>query len=107
MIARVRRVTGKPVGFKAVVGAYGWLEALLQEVRRRGPESAPDFITIDSADGGTGAAPMSLIDYVGLPRQREPAPGRRRADEYGLRERIKVIASGKMITPAEAAWACA
>jgi glutamate synthase domain-containing protein 2 len=59
-IARVRAVTGKPVGFKSVIGAYGWLETLFREIHRRGIESAPDFITVDSSDGGTGAA-LSVV----------------------------------------------
>ncbi len=67
MLSRIRQVTGKPVGFKTVIGDTVWLENLFTEVHRRGPDSAPDFITIDSGDGGTGAAPMSLIDNVGLP----------------------------------------
>jgi glutamate synthase domain-containing protein 2 len=67
MIATVRNTTGKPTGFKAVIGAYGWLETLFAEINHRGIESAPDFITIDSADGGTGAAPQPLMDSVGLP----------------------------------------
>ncbi len=67
LIARIRRATGKPTGFKAVIGAYGWLDELLEEVRHRGDESAPDFITVDSGDGGTGAAPMPLLDNVGIP----------------------------------------
>lgn len=62
LLDRVRSVTGKATGFKCVMGAYGWLEELFELVHRRGIDSAPDFITIDSADGGTGAAPMSLID---------------------------------------------
>ncbi len=105
MIDRIRSTTGKPTGFKAVIGAYGWLEDLFTEVWRRGIESAPDFITVDSADGGTGAAPMALIDDMGLPL-RESLP--RVVDklcEFGLRERVKVIASGKLITPADVAWA--
>lgn len=105
LIARIREVTGKPTGFKAVVGAYGWLEELCEEILRRGPESAPDFITVDSGDGGTGAAPMPLIDNVGLV-VRESLP--LVVDilvKYGLRERVKVCASGKMINPSEAAWA--
>ena len=73
-IDRVRRVTGKPTGFKAVVGNYDWLETLCSQIKTRGIESAPDFITVDSADGGTGAAPMSLIDYMGLPIK-ESLPG--------------------------------
>lgn len=105
LIDRVRRVTGKPVGFKAVIGAYGWLEELFKEIHARGVESAPDFITVDSADGGTGAAPMSLIDYVGLPIKESLPLVVDLLNEYGLRDRIKVAASGKMITPAEVAWA--
>ena len=105
MIDRVRRVTGKPVGFKAVIGAYGWLEELFMEIHARGIESAPDFITVDSADGGTGAAPMSLIDYVGLPIKESLPLVVDLVNKHGLRDRIKVAASGKMVTPAEAAWA--
>ena len=105
LISRVRDATGKPTGFKCVIGAYGWLEELCEEIHRRGEEHAPDFITIDSADGGTGAAPMSLIDYMGLPiRESLPLV----ADilrRYGLKERIRLIASGKLITPGEIAWA--
>ena len=66
-IAQVREVTGKPVGFKAVIGDYHWLNELCELIVQRGQAAAPDFITIDSADGGTGAAPASLIDYMGLP----------------------------------------
>ncbi len=105
LIARVREVTGKPVGMKTVIGAYGWLERLFEEVQRRGIESAPDFITIDSADGGTGAAPMGLIDYVGLPLKESLPLVVDKIAAYGLSDRIKVIASGKLITPAEVAWA--
>ena len=104
-IERVRRVTGKPTGFKAVIGNYDWLETLCNEIKIRGVESAPDFITVDSADGGTGAAPMSLIDYMGLPIK-ESLPGIVDIlNRHGLKDRIKVIASGKLITPAEVAWA--
>ena len=93
------------MGFKSVIGAYGWLESLFEEVHRRGLESAPDFITVDSADGGSGAAPMSLIDYMGLPISESLPLVVDKLVKYGLRERIKVIASGKLITPAEVAWA--
>jgi len=105
MIERIRSVTGKPVGFKAVIGAYGWLDELFAGITVRGMQSAPDFITIDSADGGTGAAPMSLMDYMGLPIQESLPLVIDKLDEHGLKERVKVIASGKLITPAEVAWA--
>lgn len=105
MIDHIRKVTGKPVGFKSVIGAYGWLDDLFNEINHRGKESAPDFITIDSADGGTGAAPMSLMDYMGLPLKESLPMVIDKLNKYELKERIKVIASGKLITPAEVAWA--
>lgn len=105
MIAHIRDVTGKPVGFKAVIGAFGWLDKLFSAILERGIESAPDFITIDSADGGTGAAPQSLMDFVGLPLKESLPLVTDKLNQYGLRKRIKVISSGKMITPSGVAWA--
>lgn len=105
MIERVRKVTGKPVGFKAVIGAYGWLETLFELIQKRGIESAPDFITIDSADGGTGAAPMPLMDYMGLPLSESLPMVVDMMIKHGVRDRIKVICSGKLITPPGVAWA--
>ncbi|MBT8136734.1 MAG: FMN-binding glutamate synthase family protein [Gammaproteobacteria bacterium] len=105
MIARIRRVTGKPVGFKAVIGAYGWLEEMCEEIHLRGRDSAPDFITVDSADGGTGAAPMSLIDFMGLPIRESLPMVVDIINRYELNDRIPVIASGKLVTPAQVAWA--
>jgi len=105
MIHHIREITGKPVGFKAVIGAYGWISDLCQKIQERGLDYAPDFITIDSSTGGTGAAPMSLIDYVGLPIQESLPVVIDNLTTHGLRDRVKVIASGKLITPAEVAWA--
>ncbi len=107
MINRIRKTTGKPVGFKAVMGAYGWLEELCTEIQSRGIESAPDFITVDSGDGGTGAAPMALMDNVGLTIKESLPAVSDILYKYGLRERIRVIASGKLVTPSEVAWALA
>jgi glutamate synthase domain-containing protein 2 len=104
-IERVRGITGKPAGFKMVLGAWGWLDELFEEINRRGVAQAPDFIAVDSADGGTGAAPMSLIDCVGLPIQESLPMVVDRLTAHGLRDRIKVIASGKLITPSDVAWA--
>ncbi|MCB1876761.1 MAG: FMN-binding glutamate synthase family protein [Chromatiales bacterium] len=105
MIARVRTVTGKPAGFKAVFGGPEFLDDLFAECLRRGRESAPDFITVDSADGGTGAAPMALMDDMGLPLRESLPLLVDKLNEYGLRDRVKVIASGKLVTPADVAWA--
>jgi glutamate synthase domain-containing protein 2 len=106
-IARIRELTGKPVGFKTVIGSLDWLDDLCAEVRRRGVESAPDFITVDSAEGGSGAAPMPLMDGVGMLLS-ESLPGVvDRLVAWDLRDRIKVVASGKLINPRGVAWALA
>jgi glutamate synthase domain-containing protein 2 len=105
MINRIRDASGLPVGFKSVIGAYGWLEELFEEIHKRGIESAPDFITVDSGDGGTGAAPMPLMDCVGLPVRESLPLVVDLLKKHGLRDRIRVIASGKLITPAGVAWA--
>ncbi|MEM9302949.1 MAG: FMN-binding glutamate synthase family protein [Pseudomonadota bacterium] len=105
MIERIRTVTGKPVGFKTVIGAYGWLDDLCEEIKRRGVASAPDYIVVDGADGGTGAAPMPLMDDVGLPL-REALPMLVDAiTRHDLRKRIRIGASGKLINPTEVALA--
>lgn len=105
MIEHVRTVTGKPVGFKTVIGSYGWLDDLFTEIHARGIESAPDFITIDSADGGTGAAPVSLMDHMGLSIRESLPIVVNKLIEQDLKERIKIITSGKLINPTDIAWA--
>ena len=105
MIHYVREVTGKPVGFKSVMGHESFYMDLCEEINRRGEESAPDFITIDSADGGTGAAPMSLIDNMGVPIRESLPEVVDILKQQGLRQRIRVCVSGKLITPSEVAWA--
>lgn len=104
-IAHVRAVSGKPVGIKTVLGGPDWLDALFTEIGRCGTACAPDFITLDGAEGGTGAAPQALIDDMGLPLREALPMLVDKLVEHGLRDRVKVIASGKLITPADVAWA--
>ena len=105
MIHYVRETTGKPVGFKMAVGSYEFFDLLCESINKRGIEAAPDFITIDSADGGSGAAPESLIDSMGLPIKESLPIVIDIIKKHGLRERIKICASGKLTTPSEVAWA--
>ena len=83
--------TCRRLGIKTVVGAQEPLRAFFDMIVQRGAECAPDFITIDSADGGTGAAPQPLIDYVGMPLRESLPLVVDLLQEYGLRERIKVL----------------
>lgn len=106
-IAHVRSVTGKPTGIKTVMGDKGGMRGLFEAIQARGPDSAPDFITLDGGEGGTGAAPMPLIDLVGMSiRESLPRLADLR-DEYGLHDRIRIIASGKLVNPSDVAWALA
>ena len=107
MINHIRNVTGKPVGFKAVLGEKKWLVDLINEIRVQGLEAAPDFITLDSADGGSGAAPQPLMDHVGLPIKESLPWLTALLNEAGLKDRIKIIVAGKLVTPHMVAWALA
>ena len=104
-IMRIRKVTAKPTGFKAVISSELWLDELFSLINQKGVEWAPDFISVDSCDGGTGAAPMSLMDDMGMPVKESLPLLIDKLKQYGLRDRIKVNASGKMINPTEVAWA--
>lgn len=105
MVGHVRAITGKPTGFKTVIGDIGWIRDLCRAIEQRGVESAPDFITLDGAEGGTGAAPQALMDYMGLPLAQALPMLIDVLDEFQLRPRIRVVASGKLITPDRVAWA--
>ena len=106
MIARVREVTGKPVGVKAVVGGTDLFRQLCAAIVERGADhAAPDFITVDGAEGGTGAAPQSLLDHAGMSIRESLPLIVDTLNRYGLKPRIRVIASGKLITPNDVAWA--
>lgn len=105
MINHVCEVTGKPTGFKSVISVTAWIDDFFKEINKRGEACAPDFITLDSGDGGTDAAPMSLLDNVGLPIKETLLFLVDKLNQYNLKQRVKVITSGKLITPASVAWA--
>ena len=104
-IKHIRDLTGKPTGFKAVFGGVDWIAELCEEIHRRGIESAPDFIIVDGSEGGTGAAPQTLMEGVGLPLHESLPALINVLIEHGLRERVKVICSGKCVTAYDVAWA--
>ena len=107
LIGHIREVTGKPVGIKTVVGAENAVQDLFDTIVKRGVETAPDFITIDGGEGGTGAAPVPLIDLVGMSvREALPLVANIR-DKAGLSSRVRLIASGKLVNPGDIAWALA
>ena len=105
LIARIKQTTGKPVGIKFVLGRAEDLDEMLEAFIAA--DSLPSFITLDGADGGTGAAPAALMDHVGMTLEESLPVVMQKLDDYGLRDKILVCASGKLVTPALIAWALA
>jgi len=104
-VAYLRELTGRPVGVKTAIGGWDFVNDLCDTVLRRGREYAPDFLAIDGGEGGSGAAPQTLMDHMALPIA-EALP--RVVDsllQADLKGRIRVIAAGKLVTSARAAWA--
>ena len=100
-VVRVRKLTGKPVGLKMVVGSSSEIEELCREIRKRG--DGPDFIAVDGKEGGTGAAPLALADYVGLPLIDALTTVDNALRRHGVRDEVTLIASGKVATGGEVA----
>ena len=103
-VNRVRTLTGKPVGVKFVAGDAAFLDDWFTECVAH-PEGCPDYIQIDGGEGGSGAAPAPLMDYVGLPITMALPQVAAARERHGLEDRIRIIASGKLITPDKVAWA--
>ena len=104
-VAYIRELTGRPVGVKTAIGGWEFINELCEAVLRRGRQDAPDFLHIDGGEGGSGAAPQTLMDHMALPIA-EALP--RVVDsllQSDLKDRIRVVAAGKLVTSARAAWA--
>ncbi|AWM77788.1 FMN-binding glutamate synthase family protein [Phenylobacterium parvum] len=104
-VCSLRDLTGRPVGVKTALGDDTFMTSLCEAILRRGAQDAPDFLTIDGGEGGTGAAPQTLMDHMSLPIAEALPMVIDVLREAGLKDRVRVIASGKLVTPARAAWA--
>lgn len=105
LVARVKNITNKPVGIKFVLGRPQDLDDMFEAFKTH--KIYPSFITLDGADGGTGAAPAALMDHVGMTLDESLPALMRKLTHYGLRDEILVCVSGKLVTPALIAWALA
>ena len=98
-IQQLRELSGgKPVGIKLCIGRTEEFEQLCEVMQER--QNYPDFITVDGAEGGTGAAPPEFSDSVGYPLQPGLIFVHKTLQRYNLREEIKIIASGKVLSGA-------
>ncbi|QFG01193.1 FMN-binding glutamate synthase family protein [Psychrobacillus glaciei] len=104
-IDKIRQHSGKPVGIKIVIGSKQDAEELASFMRETG--SGPDHISLDGGEGGSGATYQDLADSVGLPLRSSLILLDDALKKYGVRDRVKIIASGKITTPDRAAIALA
>ncbi|QDP94862.1 FMN-binding glutamate synthase family protein [Microlunatus elymi] len=96
-IARMRELSGgKPAGFKLCVGNRQDVLAICKAILQVG--TAPDFIIVDGSEGGTAAAPLEYEDHVGMPLTEGLMLLHNALVGTGLRDRIKLGASGKVAT---------
>ncbi len=97
-ISKVQDVSQVPVGVKFCLGNTVQFRDLIREMKRQ--DRFPDYFVIDGAEGGTGAAPRSFMDYVGIPLFRALDLAKKIFQEEGIRDKFKLVASGKLINPA-------
>ncbi|MFJ4811631.1 FMN-binding glutamate synthase family protein [Streptomyces longwoodensis] len=96
-IAHMRELAdGKPTGFKLCVGSRRQFLAVCKAMLEEG--TTPDFIIVDGGEGGTGAAPLEFADHVGAPLTEGLHAVHNALVGTGLRDRIRIGASGKIAT---------
>ncbi|MEK7345544.1 MAG: FMN-binding glutamate synthase family protein [Pseudomonadota bacterium] len=96
-VTQLRQLSGgKPVGIKLCVGHPAEWFSLVKAMRQT--DQTPDFVVVDGAEGGTGAAPIEFADHVGMPLRDGLRLVHNSLVGAGLRERIKIGASGKVIS---------
>ncbi len=103
-VERLQKLSKKPVGFKIVVSNANAVEEMAMEMAQRKAEgkNLPDFITVDSGEGGSATAPLELMESVGLTTNNALYVLDTLLTKHGIRENIKIIASGKILTPDDA-----
>jgi glutamate synthase domain-containing protein 2 len=104
-IERLADTTGLPVGIKSAVGEMAFWHELVREIETSG--RAPDFITIDGGEGGTGAAPLVFSDHVAMPFKLGFTSVYKIFAERGAAEKVAFIGSGKLGFPEQAMLALA
>jgi glutamate synthase domain-containing protein 2 len=104
-VKELQDIGGKPVGIKIVVGDQFRLESFFQTMLDL--DIYPDFITVDGSEGGSGATFKAMADGMGLPLIPALITLDDTARRFGVRDRFKIFASGKLITPDKVAIALA
>ncbi len=100
-ISRLQEISGKPVGMKIVISDANAIEQTVIDIanRKKAGLSIPDFISVDSGEGGSATAPLELMEAVGLTTPNALYLLNEMLVRHGIREDVKIIASGKILTP--------
>lgn len=103
-VGRLQEISGKPVGLKIVISDANVVDKMVAIVaeRKEAGLAIPDFITVDSGEGGSATAPLELMESVGLSTTNALYILDTSLRKHGLRDDIKIIASGKILTPDDA-----
>lgn len=103
-VERLQKLSKKPVGFKIVISDAQAIDEMAEELAKRKAQgrSLPDFISVDSGEGGSATAPLELMESVGLTTNNALYVLDTMLKTYDVRQDIKIIASGKILTPDDA-----
>jgi glutamate synthase domain-containing protein 2 len=98
-IGRIQSLVDLPVGIILCLGSFTEFEDFVLGMKEQ--NIFPDWITVDGAEGGTGAAPQAFMDRVGVPLYPALHTVNTILRKHGVRDRMRVLASGKLITPSK------
>ncbi len=99
-IGKLQELSGKPVGIKIVIGDERFINEVAEWMSNH-PDQGPDFIHVDGGEGGTGAAPLMLADFVGMSILNALPLVDNILRKNGVRDRVILMSSGKVFNPAQ------
>ena len=100
-VGKLQKLSKKPVGIKIVVSDANSIEEIVVLMKKRfeNNNSIPDFISVDSGEGGSATAPLELMETIGLNTVNALYVMDTMLKKHNMREKIKIIISGKILTP--------
>ncbi|RXK03853.1 FMN-binding glutamate synthase family protein [Arcobacter sp. CECT 8989] len=101
-IGQMQELSDKPVGIKIVISDYENIVPYAKEIKKRieeGNSAYPDYISIDGGSGGSATAPIEMMERIGLNIRDSIYLANKVLEEYGVRKQVKLVASGKLLTP--------
>jgi glutamate synthase domain-containing protein 2 len=104
-MGELKKLSDKPVGVKIVISSQEGFDEYANLIKNRveaGSSAYPDFITVDGGDGGSGAAPLEMMMTVGMIIAKALYIADSTLKKVGVRDKVKIIASEKVLTPDDA-----